>query len=89
MMNNSSASLAQYTFFERMRKRSLYKEALKAHNLNVIRNFIAAGGDPRQHPELSAEYYFLINEYGDSIFESEIAGLGLVTEDDTVSDFKA
>lgn len=88
MAKNNKEMLERYTFFERMRKRSLYKEVLKAHNLSAIRSFIAAGGDPRKHPDLSAEYYYLINEYGNKIFGSEIVGFGLVTEDDTLSDFE-
>ena len=59
---------------------------MKAHNLNVIKQFIAAGGDPRKNPEMSAEYYFLVGEYGEGVFESEILARWLREEDDTKKD---
>ena len=98
----SKPTLEQYTFFERLRKRSLYKEALKAHNISVIKSFIAAGGDPLKHPDLSAEYLWLIGEYGDGLFEeykkdsgleterdTGMPGFNLIAEDDTVKEFEA
>jgi hypothetical protein len=37
----------------------------------MIRRLIAAGGKPWEDPELSAQYYMLIDEYGLQLFQFE------------------
>lgn len=50
-------------------------------NLSNIARIIAAGGDPDDSP-YSDDYWYLIGEYGEGIFEEEISKMNLVREED-------
>ena len=50
-------------------------------NLSNIARLIAAGGDPESSPWRD-DYWYLIDEYGESIFEDEINKMNLIREED-------
>lgn len=67
----SAQQLQYYSFLERQRKQSMYNQSLTYHYISMIRRLIAAGGKPWEDPELSAQYYMLIDEYGLQLFQFE------------------
>lgn len=75
-----------YSWLENRRRQAIYNFALSYHNIHFIRDKILDGVDPRYDPDLSAEYYVLIDEYGANLFESEMNSMGFMiqAEDDTI-----
>ena len=67
----SAQQLQYYSFLEQQRRKAIQHQSLAAQRISIIRRYIAGGGDPRKNPELSADYYALIDEYGESIFTIE------------------
>lgn len=67
----SAQQTQYYSFLERQRKQAMYNTSLTYHHILNIRRFIALGGNPAEDPNLSAQYYLLIGEYGEGIFAFE------------------
>lgn len=71
----------QYYAAEQRRKRAMYRYASITARIRNIAKFIAAGGNPLTDPNVKDEYQYLIGEFGEGIFESEVKALKLMMED--------
>lgn len=48
--------------------------------IQTIARYIAAGGDPTTNPDIKDDYFYLVGEYGEGIFQDEINKLKLTKE---------
>ena len=80
----SAQQLQYYSFLERERKRAMYRESLTYYYIHTIKNQLINGMIPTENPDLSAQFWYLIDEYGVSLFADELSAFNLVYEDDTL-----
>lgn len=80
----SAQQTQYYSFLERQRRLALYHQSLTSNNILVIKDAIINGINPAEDPDLSAEFWRLIDEFGTSLFASELLGLNLTFEDGTL-----
>ncbi len=74
-----------YSYLERRRRQAIQYNCLSYYNYYVIKEKILGGIDPRYDPDLSTEYYVLIDEFGKNLFVPELSSMGFLTfEDDTL-----
>ena len=66
----------------------LNESCLSLHNVEVIRHFVAAGGDIRDDPDILKEFYILVDEYGVEIFQHELEMLHLTYEDGNLKEIE-
>lgn len=87
----TNQEILQYSYFQNARRSALYREqAAKVHNIQVIRAFIQAGGDPTKNEDTKDEFYRLVKEDGPGVFgvefEEKVIGF-LRPEENTKEDF--
>ena len=66
-------------WIEQQKRRRLLLNVIQA-KISRIARFIAAGGDPSSSPHYKPDYDFLVGEFGEGIFESEVYRLRLMKE---------
>lgn len=82
----TSLQRAYYNYWEQQRRASMLKYM---HFMNCkpiiakISKFIEAGGNPQESEEYKDAYMYLIGEFGEGIFLSEINKDVLTKEEDT------
>lgn len=67
----SAQQTQYYSFLEQQRKRAIYNQSLTYYYIAAIKQHIAAGGDPALDPDLSAQYFLLLDEFGENFFSFE------------------
>ena len=80
----SAQQLQYYSYLERERKRALYRESLTNYYIHTIKNALINGCIPTEDPDLSAQFWYLIDEYGIKLFADELSSFNLIYEDDTL-----
>ena len=70
-----------YSYLQRMRRQAVAHQSLNAYNILAIRQWMAAGNDPRDDEHILKEFWILVNECGSEVFSDELSHLGLTIED--------
>lgn len=89
-MNMTSAQQQQYySFLERRRREQINNSCLANYNVFVIKDTITRCHiNPADVPELSAEFWRLVGEYGEGLFVNELSTLNLTFEEGTLKPIK-
>lgn len=82
-----SQQVQHYSFLEEKRKKALAQQSLAQQYYAILKQAIPYGIHPKDDPDLSAKWYYLVGEYGDKymneLYESEIAMHLLKLEDES------
>ena len=74
-----------YSFWENdTRKKAMYNYCLTNYYIHTIKNAINNGVIPTEDPNLSSQFYILIDEYGIELFVDELSGANLLYENNTL-----
>ena len=83
----SAQQTQYYSFLERQRKQQMMYHSLTSHNIAVIKNAILKYRiNPAADATLSAEFWLLVDEFGESLFINELQTLNLTFEDGTLKE---
>ena len=82
---DGAAQTQYYSFLERTHRQAIQCRALiNQYNYQIIKHFILNGGNPAEDPDISSDFWKLIDEFGEKLFADELAKNNLVFENDTV-----